>query len=357
MAGEDDKDSRTEEATPHKVDKAKEDGDILMSQEVKMAGQLLGAAFTLWLLLPFIAGRVKTIISGHLENVGNIRLEAAPDLLNLAVNLSFPIGSLVGIALFAILAAGVAATVAQTGFRTSSKKLLPDISRISPIAGWKRLFSMQSLMEFLKSVAKIATVGFLSYLILRPKVDQLESLVSQDVYSVLGFMHHQVVVLCMFVVALVALIAVVDWLYQRHAYLKKLRMTRQEVKDEYKQTEGDPMVRARLRSIRMSRARQRMMAAIPTADVVVTNPTHFACALKYDADKMRAPVLVAKGQDFMAQKIREAAKEHKVPIMENAPLARALYASVDIDKEIPQEHYKAVAEVISYVMRLREKKR
>ena len=161
----------------------------------------------------------------------------------------------------------------------------------------------------------------------------------------------------MAVAMVMILIAGADWFYARFAYLRKMRMTKQEVKDEQKQTEGDPMVKARLRSLRMQRARQRMMAAVPKADVVVTNPTHFACALKYDSDKMNAPTLVAKGQDFMALRIRQIATENDVPIVENAPLARALYATVELDKEIPPQHYKAVAEVISYVFRLKGKLR
>ncbi|MDY0241448.1 MAG: flagellar type III secretion system protein FlhB, partial [Rhodospirillaceae bacterium] len=207
-----------------------------------------------------------------------------------------------------------------------------------------------------KNLAKLGIVGTLAYLLLVPKAKTLDLLVTMELRPTLDYLHSILLTLLLFVVALVATIGLIDWIFQRYQYLKKMRMTKQEIKDEYKQNEGDPMIRSRLRAIRMARTRQRMMAAVPEADVVVTNPTHYACALKYDPEKMNAPVLVAKGQDLIAARIRDVARDHDVPIVENPPLARALHASVEIDDEIHPDHYKAVAEVISYVMRLKEKK-
>jgi flagellar biosynthetic protein FlhB len=234
---------------------------------------------------------------------------------------------------------------------------MPDLNKINPMTGFGRMFSLQSVVELLKSIAKLTVVGVICYIALKPHVIELESLPSMDLMAVLAFLHRILIRLVMAIVLAIVVIAAADWFYQRFSYMKKLRMTKQEIKDENKQTEGDPMVKSRLRALRIQRARNRMMAAIPKADVVVTNPTHYACALKYDADTMNAPTLVAKGQNLIALRIREIAQENDVPVVENPPLARALYASVDLDREIPPEHYKAVAEVISYVMRLKGKLR
>jgi flagellar biosynthetic protein FlhB len=216
---------------------------------------------------------------------------------------------------------------------------------------------MNSVIEMSKSVAKLVVVGFVCYLVLKPRIKDLDLLPSMELPAILAYLHQVLVHLMLAIALVMVVIAVADWFYQRFAYMKKLRMSKQEVKDENKQTEGDPAIKARLRGLRMARARNRMMAAIPKADVVVTNPTHYACALKYDGDTMNAPMLVAKGQNLIALRIREIAEENDVPIVENPPLARALYATVELDREILPDQYKAVAEVISYVMRLKGKLR
>lgn len=355
MAGED-QDSRTEEATSKRLEKAVEDGEVLQSQEVKTAAQILGITVAVWLLLPFLLPKIATYLSRFLGNADQLRILTDRDFMNIIAGTVFNIGLYVGIIMAVLLAFALAASIGQIGFNITTKKLVPDIERISPMAGLKRIFSSHSLMELAKNLAKLAIVGTLAYLLLVPKAKTLDLLVTMELRPTLDYLHSTLLTLLMFVVALVASIGIVDWIFQRYQYLKKMRMTKQEVKDEYKQNEGDPMIRSRLRAIRMARARQRMMAAVPGADVVVTNPTHYACALKYDAEKMNAPVLVAKGQDLVAARIRDVARDHDVPIVENPPLARALHASLEIDDEIHPDHYKAVAEVISYVMRLKEKK-
>jgi len=221
------------------------------------------------------------------------------------------------------------------------------------LKGVKKLFSIQSVMNLLKGFAKLAIVGMIIGLVIWPKRTAIPQLAELQVSQMTFILLDWVTLVLVAVVAVMAIIAGLDYLFQYFQYMKKLRMTKQEVKDESKQSEGDPMVKGRLRQLRMEKARQRMMAAVPNADVVITNPTHFAVALEYNGTSMEAPKLTAKGVDAVAFRIRKVAEENKITIMENPPLARALYAGVEIDQEIPPEHYKAVAEVISYVMKLK----
>jgi flagellar biosynthetic protein FlhB len=199
---------------------------------------------------------------------------------------------------------------------------------------------------------KITIVAAIAITLLTPEFRRIDTLPTMELAAMLAILHTQIIKLMIYVLAVLAVITFVDLIFQRAQHRKKLRMTKQEVKDEIKQAEGDPHVKGRLRQIRMDRARQRMMQAVPEADVVVTNPTHYAVALRYRQDETEAPVLVAKGQDLIAQKIREVAKEHGIPIVENRPLALALFESVELDQEVPSEHYRAVAEIISYVWQL-----
>jgi len=223
------------------------------------------------------------------------------------------------------------------------------------LRGFGRIFSLNGVVDLVKSIAKLVLVAVLFGWVLRPQLRMLPLLPTMELPMILAMLHRLLVGLLFTVAAAEIVIAAADYMYQRHTMLKRLRMTKQEVKDEHRQTEGDPVVKSRLRNLRMQRARSRMMAAVAKADVVVTNPTHYACALKYDPETMNAPVLVAKGQDLVALRIREIAEQNGIDIVENPPLARALYAAVEIDREIPPEQYKAVAEVISYVFRLKGK--
>jgi flagellar biosynthetic protein FlhB len=211
-------------------------------------------------------------------------------------------------------------------------------------------------MEFVKGIVKLMVISFAGIVVLMPYFDGLEHFVGLDFGQAMDDMRTLFLRMMVAVLTVLFVLAIMDYLYQRYDFMQKMRMSKQELKEEFKQTEGDPQVKARLRQLREQKARQRMMQAVPEADVVITNPTHYAVALKYDSKAMDAPQMVAKGADLVAQKIRELAKEHKVPVVENAPLARALYDSMEIEQTIPAEHYKAVAEVISYVFRLKGKK-
>lgn len=353
----DDSDSKTEQPTSRRLAKAHDEGDISQSQEVKTAAVLLAALVLVWGLAPFVAGRVGRIIQPFLARPDSIRVDTVEDLdrvltdtfIHLALALAAPFG------MFVIVALSVA--LAQTGWIFTFNKIGPDLDRLNPLSGLKRLFSARSLVELVKNVAKLGIVGAVVMVVMFPQFRDIGHLPELDLAGILAFLQHLLVSLLLSIVIVFTVIAAADWFYQRFTFMQKMRMTKQEVKDEHKQTEGDPMVKARLRSLRLQRARQRMMAAVPKADVVVTNPTHYACALRYDVESMNAPVLVAKGQELVALRIRQIAEENDVPVVENPPLARALYATVELDREIPPEHYKAVAEVISYVFRLKGKMR
>jgi flagellar biosynthetic protein FlhB len=356
MADED-QDSKTEQPTSRRLDKAREQGNVLQSQEVKTAAMLTAMLVVVWLGLPVLINLLKNYLAGMIDHLHEIRIESAKDLVQLGTDIVLHMMLALAVPFAIMIAVAFASSLGQTGFMLVLEKLAPDFSKVNPLAGLKRIFSMHSVVELIKSVAKLTLVGVGCYMFLKPRVKELELLMSMDLISVVVYIQQTLVKLIMAVVIMMLVLAGGDWFYQRFTFMKNLRMSRQEIKDENKDTEGDPMIKSRLRSLRIARARQRMMANVPKADVVITNPTHFACALKYDMESMGAPVLIAKGQDFTALKIREVATEHEIPIVENPPLARALFAAVEIDQEIPPEHYKAVAEVISYVMRLKEKSR
>jgi len=356
MAEDDDQDSKTEQPTSRKLGKAREHGDVIQSMEARTAGMLIGMLAVVWLVAPYMARWMRAYLAGLLDHLHEVRADTLENLKILLGDIMIHMLEWLAIPLGLILLFGLVSSISQTGFLFVAERLLPDLNKLNPWEGIKRLFSMRSLMEFLKSIGKLVIVGVGCYFLLRPRLGDLEQLMTLEQLGILGYAHGVVVRLLAAVLLMMVVISAVDWFWQRYSFIEKMKMTKQEVKEEHKDTEGDPMIKSRIRSLRMQRARQRMMAAVPKANVVVTNPTHYACALKYEMGAMAAPVLVAKGVDFLALRIRELAEKNDVPIIENPPLARALYATVEIDREIPPEHYKAVAEVISYVFRLKERR-
>ena len=217
----------------------------------------------------------------------------------------------------------------------------------------KNKVNLKAMVEFVKGLFKLGLVSIVTFAIAIPLLDDILVIPYIDLILSLQRIHELVILLAIGTLIVLTVIAVLDYIYQKYAFMQQMKMTKQEVRDEHKQSEGDPQVKARIRQLRTERARQRMMEAVPEADVVITNPTHYAVALKYKMEDMQAPRLVAKGVDHLAFRIRDVATEHDIPIVENPPLARTLYAAVELDEEIPTEHYQAVAEVIGYVMRLR----
>jgi len=344
--------SKTEDPSQKKLEDAHAKGDVAKSQEVVTWFMLLGSAAIFSMMAPGAARELMGSLELVMMNADRISLEGAgfgAFLNNLALALLFP----VMIPLVVLSCCAIAANLMQHRFLFSGESLKPKLSKISPLAGAKRLFSSESLVNFVKGLLKIGVVGTVVVATVWPERDRLETMVTSDPLIILADFAEIGTKIFLSTLMIVTLIAFADYLYVRQKWWKKQMMTLQETKDEYKQMEGDPHVKGRLRQLRQEKSRQRMMQAVPDATVVITNPTHFAVALKYDK-KMGAPQCVAKGADAVAFRIREMAKQHDVPIVENPPLARALYASMEIDDTIPNEHFKAVAEVIGFVMRLKQ---
>lgn len=252
-------------------------------------------------------------------------------------------------------AAAVTAAIVQTKGLVSFKAIKPKFSRMNPLSGLKNMISLKGMVELLKSILKIILLFYIIYLCIRSELNVLPKMIDMSVNEATSSIGSVLWNIIVKVSIAFAFVAGFDYLYQRWSYEKNLRMTKQEIKEEFKMTEGDPKIKGQIKQKQQAMSRRRMMQAVPEADVVIRNPTHFAVALKYDTEKNNAPVVIAKGQDQLALKIVEIAKEHDIVVMENKPLARALYADVDLDREIPSEFYNAVAEVLAYVYSLKEK--
>jgi flagellar biosynthetic protein FlhB len=275
-----------------------------------------------------------------------------PGILQLAKSLEYAVMAAIGLPLLMLALAAIAANMVQHRLVWSAGPLKPSFSKISPMSGFTRIFGKQAAVNFGKGLFKLIALGAVMTAILWPERLRLEGMVRFDPAALLGVASSLTMQLLGAVVALLAVVAILDYLFQYRQWFERHKMSVQEMKEEFKQSEGDPHIKGRIRQIRMARMKKRMMAAVPKASVIITNPTHYSVALQYDRG-MAAPICVAKGVDQIAFKIREVAKAHDIPIVENISLARALYATVEIDEEIPVEHYHAVAEIIGYVMGLR----
>jgi flagellar biosynthetic protein FlhB len=350
MAGEEEgAGEKTEAPTPHRLEKAREEGQVAVSREVAGAVGMVGALVGLVLMLPHAAREMARSALVLIEQPAQLAGAPLPQAL-LHTLLWGGIAVLAVVALPMLL--GPAVTLMQTRGMVSASLIAPKVSRISPIGGIKRLFSATNLVEFLKNLAKLAVLCAVSGLVLGGMVWQLVPATAWTTGHLLAALMADSVLLLGALAAAFAAIAVLDLLWVRYDHTRKLRMSREDIREELKQTDGDPEVRARLKRIRIERSRNRMMAAVPKADVVITNPTHYAVALAYERGGGGAPKVVAKGVDHLAARIRAAAEKHGIPLVANPPLARALY-TVELDREIPPEHYEAVAEIIAYVWRLR----
>jgi flagellar biosynthetic protein FlhB len=272
--------------------------------------------------------------------------------MQLAKSLEYAVIAAVGVPFLMLVIAAIAGNMLQHRLVWSGEQLKPKFSKISPGSGLKRIFGKQAAVNFGKGLFKVLALGAVMTMILWPERLRLEAILHLDPSALLGLVSSMTMHLMGSVVAMLAIVAVADYLFQYRTWYERQKMSLQEIKEEFKQSEGDPKIKGRIRQLRMARSKKRMMAAVPKASVIITNPTHFSVALQYERG-MPAPICVAKGQDNIALKIREIAREHDVPIVENVPLARALYATVELDQEIPVEHYHAVAEIIGYVMGLK----
>ena len=354
MAEDQDDDDKTEDPTPKKIDEAIKRGDVVKSQELSTFFVLSAATIFVAFMTPGLSRDLTKPLAAFFDHAGDISLDGR-SLGDIYVHLGLVMAGVLVLPALLFLVAGVAGSAIQHRLLFTLEPLTPKLSKVSPLAGLKRIFSVEGAVNGLKGVVKIVVVGIAMAMALRPEMRRLDTIVATDTVGLMAVIRDAAVKMMAAVLIVMAFVAGLDYFFQYRRWIKRLRMTREEMKEEYKQTEGSPEIKGKIRQMRQARARKRMMAAVPKATVVVTNPTHYAVALKYD-EGMRAPQVVAKGVDDVALRIRAVATANEVPIVENPPLARALHAAVEIDKEVPEEHYRAVAEVIGFVMRLRQKR-
>jgi len=350
MADEDDGGERTEDPTQKRLDDALERGDVAKSQEVNTWFMIAGATLVISNFSGSIGG-IQMPLRNLIANSWMIRVDG-PGLLMLMQNLEYTLFAALGLPILMLVITAIAGNMLQHRLVWSAQSLTPKLSKISPMEGAKRIFGKQAIANFAKGLFKLIALGSVMTAILWPERHRLESMLRFDPSALLGVVISLTLHLMGAVVAMLAVVAIADYFFQYRQWYERQKMSLREMKEEFKQSEGDPHVKGRMRQLRQARMKKRMMAAVPKASVIITNPTHFAVALSYERG-MAAPVCVAKGVDRIALKIREIAGENNIPIVENVPLARALYATVEIDDEIPVEHYHAVAEIIGYVMGLR----
>lgn len=351
---EESNDEKSEAPSEKKRQDAREKGTVAKSTEINSVLVLLTALFLIKFLGPWI---VKELSGGMVEFLRLIS-ETEMDTAKLIMIMRKAIVLLAKTAApvtVGIMIMGIVANVAQIGFLFTTKPLAPKFEKINPISGFKRLFSMRSIVETLKNIVKLSVISIVAYITLKNEFDSMQVLSDASILTIWSFSLAVSYKIILRIALAMVIIAILDYAYQRFEHEKQLKMTHQEVKEERKQMEGDPQVKSRIRSLQREMARRRMMEQVPKATVVVTNPTHLAIALKYEPKENDAPIVVAKGKDLIAQRIKKLAKEHNVPVVEDKPLARSMYDKVEVGFPIPVEFFTAVAEVMAYVYRLKNR--
>lgn len=355
MAEDQDESQKTEEPTAKRLQDAKKKGDMAKSQDVPVWFILLAGAALLAAARP-LAASIGGPLSMLLDHPHDFQLQDGGAQRLMA-------GVLMSLAPAFIVIFGVIFVAALVGHLLqhppvwTAEKMKPKLDKLSPIKGIGRIFGPQGWMNLFKAVLKLSAAGAAVFFAIWPSRNELLKIGEMDIVSLPILLQEKASRLFIAALVVVGIVAAIDYVFQRQNFMKRMRMSREDIKQETKQTEGDPMIRARLRAIRQERSRRRMLSAVPDATVVITNPTHYSIALKYDPDETPAPVVVAMGVDELALRIREAARDSDVPLVENPPLARALYATADLDQVIPREHFEAVAKVIGFVMNTAEAKR
>jgi flagellar biosynthesis protein FlhB len=342
---------KTQDPTQKRLDDAHDRGDVAKSQEVNTWFLMAGATLVLSSFGSSIGTGLQVPFRNLLQNSWMIRTDG-PGLLTLVKSLCVTVLSTMGMPFLFLIIAAVGGNLIQHKMVFSTEGLTPKFSKISPMEGAKRLFGKQAAANFLKGLFKLVVLGAVMCAVLWPERFRIDAMVRFDPTVILGTTVTLTLQLMSAVVAMLSAVAIADFFFQYRTWYEKQKMTLQEVKEEHKQSEGDPHIKGKIRQLRHQMMKKRMMAAVPKASVIITNPTHYAVALSYERG-MTAPICVAKGMDAIALKIREVAGKHDIPIVENVPLARALYAATKVDEEIPTEHYHAVAEIIGYVMGLK----
>ena len=352
---EENKDQKTEEASAKRITDAEEKGNFALSKEMTSSVILLAAILSLFLVGQKGPQEMMLLWRAILSELHTVDLstEELFRVLVLVMKNTFLILSPI---LLSIMSAGVISNLIQTrGLKISSHPLIPKFNKLNPLKGISRIFSKNSLNELFKSIFKITIISIISYQTIKGRWDEIPPLMGFDVGQIMIFMGQVSLEIMFKVLVVMIFLSSIDYLFQRYTYLENLRMTKQEVKEERKDTDGNPQIKQRIRQVQLEMARRRMMTAVPDADVVVTNPTHLAVAIKYDVDKYSAPILVAKGAGNIAEKIRTLAEEYDIPLVEDKPLAQVLHKTVEVGQLIPASLYKAVAEILAYVYRLKGK--
>lgn len=352
----DESEEKTEEATQSRRDDFRKRGQVAQTRELASVFALLGSAMVLWFLGRFFITQFSEIIT---QSLGPFIVDAARNGdYKQAVIFVAQKGAIVLAPLLGILGVmSVASTVLQVGILNNEEALEFNLEKINPVAGLQRMFSMRALIEGVKALFKLVVVSAVVYMLLKDQLNKIPMLVSFPLNQLMVFVGSTAIRLLGGIGVFMAVIAAADYFFQYRDLEKQMRMSKQEIKEEHKSREGDPMIKARIRRIQREAANKRMMSDVPKADVVITNPTHIACALRYDPNTMAAPVLVAKGADRIAEKIKEIARENNVPILENKPLARTIFKTMKIGRAVPRELFTAVAQVLSYVYKLRKRAR
>lgn len=349
-----DKDGKTEKASPKKRRDERKKGHIFKSQDVVSLCSLIICFYALKIFFPWIYEWAGGMMISCLEMAGKADTGVGLDALGYtflitAVKCAMPV-------MLISMLVGVLATGVQTRFLFSAELLKPKFSRLNPLQGIKNLLSVKSLVELLKSILKVIVIVWILYGLIKGDFVQVVRTMDMDLKNSTAFMLDMVMDMVLKLTIVFVAIAVADYFYQWYAFEKDMKMSKEEVKEEYKQTEGNPQIKGRIRNLQRQMARNRMMQAVPNADVIIRNPTHFAVALRYDLEKDRAPVVLAKGQDELALRIVKVGEENGVAVIENVPLARGLFAATDLDREIPEQYYAAVAEILVYVFKINQKR-
>ncbi|MRX53684.1 flagellar biosynthesis protein FlhB [Bacillus sp. HMSC76G11] len=345
---------KTEKATPRKRDDVRKKGQVAKSADVNTAISLLAIFLSLLFIGPFMFERIMTMMNASLQEtiLMNLTEKNVHELMvEMVIESAYISAPIMAVA----LVAGVAGNYMQVGFLFSTEAIQMKLEKINPIQGFKRIYSLRAIVELLKSILKISFVGAVTFSVIWFQMAEILSLSKLTVEKAFIFIAKLTFQMGLFASIALLFLSLLDYFYQKFDFEKNIRMSKQDLKDEYKKSEGDPLIKSRIKQKQREMAARRMMQEVPNADVVITNPTHFAIALKYDEDKMDAPFVVAKGVDFVAQKIKETAKANEVTMVENRPLARALYDQVEIGKAVPEEFFKAIAEILAYVYQLKNK--
>ncbi len=350
--------NKTEKATPKKREDERKKGNIFQSKDVISAASILALFYTMKILFPFFYQYMTLFFVRYVSYIHSYKTLTESNAMDVLRDSVIAVLLLAGPMMLIAVVVGIVATGVQTGFRFSKENLKIKFSKLSLLQGFKRMFSLRSITELVKALIKISIMAVILYLEFQKIIVYFTQLMYEDIMQATCFILNSIMNIVIQISLAFVVIAALDYLYQWWEYERNIKMTKQEIKEEYKQIEGDPIIKGQIKDRQRRMAQQRMMQKVPTADVIIRNPTHFAVALKYDAEKNGAPLVVAKGQDYVALKIIEIAEQYHIPMTENKPLARALYSTVKVGREIPPEFYVVLAEVMAWVYSLkREDKR